>query len=55
MEKITLRKPVFITMSNLEPGTRVNMHLKVHSVTITSERKRYDDTMIKQADCIVGD
>ena len=55
-EKIVLRKPVFITMSALEPGTRVNMHLKVASVKIIRERKRYDGgAMNRVAECIVGD
>lgn len=50
------RKPVFINMSQLEPGTRVNMHLKVASVKIIRERKRYDGgAMNRVAECIVGD
>ena len=31
------------------------MHLKVHSVTVTSERKNYDGSVSKQATCVVGD
>jgi len=55
-QKPPLRKPVFITMSQLEPGTRVNMHLKVASVKIIRERKRYDGgAMNRVAECIVGD
>ena len=51
-----LRKPVFITMSQLEPGTRVNMHLRVHSVRIIRERRRYDGGNLNRvAECIVGD
>ena len=52
----TPRQPVFITMSQLEPGTRVNMHLKVGNVKITRERRRYDGgAMNRVAECIVGD
>ena len=52
----TLRKPVFITMSQLEPGSRVNMHLRVQSVRVTRERRRYDGgAMNRVAECIVGD
>ena len=29
-------------MDELEPGTRVNMHLRVHSVKIIRQRQRYD-------------
>jgi hypothetical protein len=29
-------------MADLEPGTRVNMHLRVHSVKIIRQRQRYD-------------
>ena len=42
-------------MKNLMPGTRVTMHLKVESVNITRERKRYEGTVNRSADCIVGD
>lgn len=43
-------------MSQLEPGTRVNMHLKVGAVKITRERRRYDGgAMNRVAECIVGD
>mgnify|MGYP000126718107 CR=1 FL=1 len=51
-----LRKPVFIAMSQLEPGTRVNMHLRVHSVRVIRERRRYDGGALNRvAECIVGD
>ena len=51
-----LRKPVFITMSQLEPGTRVNMHLRVQSVRIIRERRRYDGGSLNRvAECVVGD
>ena len=54
--KPALRKVTFIAMSQLEPGTRVNMHLKVHSVKIIRERRRYDGGAINRvAQCIVGD
>ena len=55
MEKVELAKPTFISMKDLNPGTRVTMHLKVESVTVTSERLRYEGTVNKSADCIVGD
>ena len=44
-------------MSQLEPGTRVNMVLRVHSVRIIRERRRYDDvgSLNRVAECIVGD
>ena len=54
-EKLVLKKPTFITTKDLNPGTRVNMHLKVNSVNITRERKRYEGTLNRQADCVVGD
>mmetsp|Transcript_8485 Transcript_8485/g.14268 ORF Transcript_8485/g.14268 Transcript_8485/m.14268 type:complete len:138 (-) Transcript_8485:99-512(-) len=54
-EPIVLKKPVFITMKDLNPGTRVTMHLKVESVTVTRERMRYEGNMSRQANCIVGD
>ena len=51
-----LRKPVFITMSQLEPGNRVNMHLRVQSVRVIRERRRYDGGNLNRvAECIVGD
>ena len=31
------------------------MLLQVHSVKVTQERRRYDGTLIRQADCVVGD
>ena len=54
-EPIVLKKPTFITMNDLQPGTRVTMHLKVESVQITRERKRYEGTVNRSAECIVGD
>ena len=49
-------KPIFIAMSQLEPGTRVNMHLRVHSVRVIRERRRYDGGSLNRvAECIVGD
>lgn len=54
--KPALRKPTFITMADLEPGTRVTMHLRVHSVKIIRQRKRYDGgSMNRVGECIVGD
>jgi len=48
--------PLFITMEHLNPGSRVNMHLRVSSVKIVRERKRYDGgNMNRVAECIVGD
>ena len=42
-------------MKELNPGTRVTMHLKVHKVNITRQRMRYEGTINKFAECIVGD
>ena len=55
MEKVELAKPTFISMKDLNPGTRVTMHLLVEKVTVTRERLRYEGTVNKSADCIVGD
>ena len=55
MEGKQLKKPVFIHCGQLEPGTRVNMHLKVHSIKIVKEIKRYDGQIVKFAECLVGD
>jgi len=53
--KPALRKPVFVQIKDVEPGSRVNLHLKVASVNIVSEKPRYDGTKYVLADCIVGD
>ena len=51
-----LTKPVFITCEELQPGTRVNMHLRVHSVKLIRQRQRYDGEEMNQvAECLVGD
>ena len=42
-------------MKDLQPGTRVTMDLKVDAVKITRERRRYEGTVNRSADCIVGD
>jgi replication factor A1 len=52
---IVLKKPTLITMKDLRPGTRVTMHVKVENVKITRERMRYEGTVNKSADCLVGD
>ena len=54
--KPALRKPTFIQINKLEPGSRCNMHLRVHSVKVIRERKRYDGgAMNRVAECLVGD
>ena len=56
VQKAPLRKPVFIAMSQLEPGSRVNMHLRVQAVNVIRERRRYDGGNLNRvAECIVGD
>ena len=56
MKPVVKTKPVFTNMSEFNPGTRVNMHLRVVSVKIIRERKRYDGgNMNRVAECIVGD
>ena len=43
-------------MTDFQPGTRVNMNLRVFSVKIIRERRRYDGGSINRvAECIVGD
>ena len=42
-------------MKDLSPGTRVTMHLKVHSVNVTRQRMRYEGNVNRSAECIVGD
>ena len=42
MKPVVKTKPVFTNMSDFQPGTRVNMNLRVVSVKIIRERKRYD-------------
>ena len=37
------------------PGIRVTMNVLVHSVKVTRERRRYEGTVNKSAECIVGD
>ena len=55
-QKPALTKPTFITMAQLEPGTRVNMHLRVDSVKVIRQRQRYGGDQTNQvAECIVGD
>ena len=54
-EPIVLKKPTFISMKDLQPGTRVTMHIKVESVKVTRERRRYEGTVNRSADCLVGD
>ena len=54
-EPIVLQKPTFVTMKDLQPGHRVTMHLKVVSVKVTRERRRYEGTVNRSAECLVGD
>ena len=56
VKPVVKTKPVFTNMSDFQPGMRVNMHLRVVSVKIIRERKRYDGgNMNRVAECIVGD
>ena len=56
VEKPALTMPVFTNMAGLKPGTHVNMHVKVHSVRVIRERRRYDsNTVSRVAECVVGD
>ena len=54
-QKPALRKPFFITMESLGPVQRVNMHLKVQSVKVIKERRRYEGSVNRVAECLVGD
>ena len=54
-EPIVLRPAKFVTTADCNPGTRVTMNLKVHSVKVTRERRRYEGTVNRSAECIVGD
>ena len=40
--KPTLLKPTFVTIDGVEPGSRVTMHVKVHSVKLIKSRLRND-------------
>ncbi len=56
VKPVVKTKPVFGNMAEFQPGTRVNMNLRVVSVKIIRERKRYDGgNMNRVAECIVGD
>ena len=56
IKPVVKTKPVFTTMADFQPGTRNNMHLRVVSVKIIRERRRYDGgNMNRVAECIVGD
>mmetsp|Transcript_13800 Transcript_13800/g.9942 ORF Transcript_13800/g.9942 Transcript_13800/m.9942 type:complete len:142 (+) Transcript_13800:21-446(+) len=55
MEKTPLKKPVFITTKDVEPGSRVNMHLQVQSINVKMERLNYNGTKRRDAEVIVGD
>jgi len=51
-----LRKPVFITVEQLKPGTHGhNLVLKVVSCNVVVEKTRTDGTKIKIAEALVGD
>ena len=50
-----LRKPVFVDTRKVEPGTRINIHARIESVNITSQRKRFDGSLLRYADCVAGD
>ena len=54
--KPALDKPTFITMQDLEPGTRVTMHLRVDSVKLLRQRQSWDsEELISVGEAIVGD
>lgn len=53
--KTTLTKPTFITMKDLEPGTRVNMHLRVDSVQITKQHLSWEEGLTSVGIALVGD
>ena len=56
VKPIVKTKPVFTTMADFQPGLRLNMNLRVVSVKLVRERKRYDGgSMNRVAECIVGD
>ena len=54
--KPKLTKPKFVNIDQLEPGSRVTMHLKVASVKLVKSRIRNDGLqMNRAAECTVGD
>ena len=55
-EKPALKKPVFVNMKNMEPGTRVNMHVRVaEAASNVQSKKRFDGTENRSGEVLVGD
>merc|ERR1712232_51281 len=51
-----LRKPKFVTVDSLQPGTHGhNLVLKVVSTSVVVEKERIDGTRIRIAEALVGD
>eukprot|EP01115_Flamella_aegyptia_P007100 TRINITY_DN2958_c0_g1_i1.p1 TRINITY_DN2958_c0_g1~~TRINITY_DN2958_c0_g1_i1.p1 ORF type:complete len:132 (+),score=25.57 TRINITY_DN2958_c0_g1_i1:188-583(+) len=56
MSKRKLRKPVFVTVDQLEPGTKGhNLKLKVLNCDIVVEKKRVNGSTVRIAEGLVGD
>ena len=54
--KPTLSKPTFVNTNEVEPASRVTMHLRVYSVKLIKSRLRNDGQELNRAaECIVGD
>ena len=55
-QKPALRKPNFVTVSQIGPGDRVTLHARVDSVKVVSERVSYDGQSVRRsAQCVIGD
>ena len=39
----------------MQPSSRIFANARVHSVKITSEKKKFDETVIREAECIIAD
>lgn len=48
-------KPTFTKTSDILPDKRVFCNLKVQSVTVISEKMKFDGQLARIADCLVGD
>jgi len=56
MQTTKLKKPVFISVNKLQPGTRGhNLKVKVVKTNIVVEKERIDGQKVRIAEAIVGD
>ena len=50
-----LQQPDFIKLALMQPSQRIFAHARIHSIKITSEKKKFDESVVREAEVVIAD